>query len=188
MSDGIAELHDGDTLVASVRPIDLDLDPPAAATGRGRRGGGAVRPVLRPRRPPVPDLLRVRTAVATRATGCGSSRARSTTLFAAAWTPPAEFADESGRLPDELVWAALDCPTSAPVANDPAADDYLPIVLARFAARIDGPVVAGEPHVIVTWPIAVDGRKREAGAAIYSRRAASCAASREALWIELRAA
>jgi hypothetical protein len=86
----------------------------------------------------------------------------------------------------ELVWAALDCPTSGPVANDPGGGTaFLPIVLARLTARVLAPVVAGEPHVVVAWPIEIDGRKRHAGAAIYTAAGELCGISR-ALWIELR--
>jgi hypothetical protein len=108
-------------------------------------------------------------------------------LFAAAWTPSPALADPDGRLPNEVVWAALDCPTSAPVANDPDSDDFLPIVLARLAVRVDIPPVAGDPHVVMAWPLKVDGRKREAAAALYAADGSVCAVSR-ALWIELRAA
>jgi hypothetical protein len=80
------------------------------------------------------------------------------------------------------VWAALDCPTSAPVANfaqGPA------MVLARLTARIEQPVQVGEPHAIVSWPLQVDGRKRHAAAALFDSGGSVLCASR-ALWIELR--
>jgi hypothetical protein len=105
--------------------------------------------------------------------------------FAAAWTPDPALAGADGTLPSEIVWAALDCPTSAPVWNDPDDPDFLPIVLARLAVRIVEPVIAGEPHTIVSWPIAVDGRKRHAGAALHTAGGELAAVSR-ALWIELK--
>jgi hypothetical protein len=107
-------------------------------------------------------------------------------LCAAAWTPDPAMAGPDGRLPDELIWAALDCPTSAPIMNDPDAPDYRPCVLARLAVRIDRPVVADERHVVLSWPLEVNGRKREAAAALYTADGELCAVSR-ALWIELRA-
>jgi hypothetical protein len=84
------------------------------------------------------------------------------------------------------VWAALDCPTSGPVANDPARPGFLPIVLGRLAVRIDRPVLAGRPHVVMAWKLRIDGRKREAAAALYTAGGELCAVSR-ALWIELSA-
>jgi hypothetical protein len=108
-------------------------------------------------------------------------------LFADAWTPPESLAGADGTLPAEVVWSALDCPTSGPVANDPERPGFLPIVLARLAVRIDAPVIAGEPHVVMAWKLGVDGRKRQAAAALYNAEGALCAVS-QALWIELRAA
>jgi hypothetical protein len=95
-------------------------------------------------------------------------------LFASVWTPDNARAEET--------WAALDCPTSAPVANF---GEGPPMVLARLTARIDTPVEPGRPHVVLSWPLEVDGRKRHAGAALFSEAGAPLAASR-ALWIELR--
>jgi hypothetical protein len=106
-------------------------------------------------------------------------------VFAAPWTPDAGLADDDGLLPSEIVWAALDCPTSIPVANDPGAGDFRPIVLGRLSVRILAPVTAGEPHTIVSWPIAIDGRKRHSGAALHTATGELMAVSR-ALWIELK--
>jgi hypothetical protein len=106
-------------------------------------------------------------------------------VFAAPWTPDPGLAAQNGELPSEIVWAALDCPTSVPVANDPGAGDFRPIVLARLAVDILAPVHAGQPHTIVSWPIALDGRKRHAGAALHSADGALLAVAR-ALWIELK--
>jgi hypothetical protein len=99
-------------------------------------------------------------------------------LFAVPWTPAAEFA--SGSHVDELfVWSALDCPSCAP-ARGP-----LPIVLAALAVDVVGPVTAGEPHVIGSWEVARDGRKRHTGVAMWDA-AGSLRAAGRALWIELR--
>ena len=60
-------------------------------------------------------------------------------------------------------------------------------MLGRLAAQVDRPVTAGEPHVVMAWPLGVDGRKREAAAALFTADGGLCARSR-ALWIELRSA
>jgi hypothetical protein len=106
--------------------------------------------------------------------------------YAAAWTPPADLAGPDGRMSDELVWAALDCPSSGPVANDAQQPASLPIVLGRLAVRVDAPVIAGRPHVVMAWKLGIDGRKRESAAALYSDAGELCAVAR-ALWIELAA-
>ena len=58
-------------------------------------------------------------------------------------------------------------------------------VLARLAARIDAPIIAGEEHVVVAWAIETDGRKRHAGSAVLSPKGEALAAG-HALLIEPR--
>ena len=172
--DGRVEVRDGETLVAEGGPSELLLDAPdpvppdevAAAVERGRERWAKDHPFP--------------TCVV-----CGPSRDDGfgitpgplpgrEGMFGACWTPESDA--------PELVWAALDCPTSAPVANFELG---LPVVLATLAVRIEGEVVEGEPHVILSWPIEVDGRKRRAGAALHDESGQVVACSR-ALWIELR--
>jgi hypothetical protein len=103
-------------------------------------------------------------------------------MFAADWTPDESVDDGTGHVRAECVWAALDCPTSAPVANfatGPA------MVVARLTARLGCSVNVGEPHAILSWPIAVDGRKRTAACALFDSGGRLLCAS-QALWIELR--
>jgi hypothetical protein len=84
-------------------------------------------------------------------------------LVASPWTPPSWTADATGRVLPEFVWAVLDCPTYFALYMN----GELPIsVLARLTARIDAPVVAGEEHVVIAWPIETEGRKRHAGSAV----------------------
>jgi hypothetical protein len=107
--DGRVEVRDGDTLVAEGRPAELLLEVPdpvsreevAAAVERGREGWAAGHPfptcvVCGPERP---DGFGITP---------GPLPGRDGT-FGACWTPNEDA--------PELVWAALDCPTSAPVAN-----------------------------------------------------------------------
>jgi len=102
-------------------------------------------------------------------------------LFAAPWTPDESVGDGAGPVRPECVWAALDCPTSAPVANY---GERPPMVLVRLTARLGCPVRVGERHAIASWPLEVDGRKRHAGAALYDSEGRLLCSSR-ALWIEL---
>jgi len=62
----------------------------------------------------------------------------------------------------------------------------IPRAIWRLTARIDAPVVAGEEHVVIAWPIEKDGRKHHAGAAVLSPDGAVLAAA-QALLIEPRA-
>ena len=104
-------------------------------------------------------------------------------LVASPWTPPTWTADASGEVLPEFVWAVLDCPTFFAAYLD----EELPIsVLARLTARVDAPVVAGDEHVVIAWPIEVDGRKRHAGSAVLSADGEPLAVAR-ALLVEPRA-
>jgi hypothetical protein len=103
-------------------------------------------------------------------------------LFGAAWTPGRASDDGQGCVRPELIWAALDCPTSAPVANF---GDGPPMVLASLTARLGCPLRVGEPHTILSWALGEDGRKHWAAAALFDSEGILTSASR-ALWIELR--
>jgi hypothetical protein len=182
--DGRVELHDGATLVAEGEPSELLLDVPdpvlpdaaEAASEAGRAQWTAVHPfptcvVCGPEREPG-DGYRIFPGPVEGREG----------IFAAAWTPHESLADEDGHVRSECLWGALDCPTSAPVANFGSGP---PMVLARLTARIGCSVRAREPHSLVSWPLEVDGRKRHAACALFDAEGRLMCASR-ALWIELK--
>jgi hypothetical protein len=177
-----AELHHGETLVAEATPAELSLAAPdpvpldraRAASDQGREQWTAEHPF--------------RTCFV-----CGPDREPGDGFrlfpgrledgrYAVPWTPDESVDDGAGHVRAECVWAALDCPTSAPVANFGAGP---PMVLASLTARLYAPVKVGEPHSIVSWPLEADGRKRHAAAALFDSGGRLVGASR-ALWIELR--
>jgi hypothetical protein len=175
------ELRDGERLVAGGMPEELLLDVPdavspeeaAAASAAGRERWCAEHPfpncvVCGPGREPR-DGLRI-----------FPGRLRDG-LFAAPWTPDESVGDGSGAVRPECVWAALDCPSSAPVANF---SEGPPMLLGRLTARLGASVRVGEPHAVVSWPIAVDGRRRHSACALFDSEGRLLCASR-ALWIEL---
>jgi hypothetical protein len=178
------ELRDGDKLVAEGGPTELLLEVPdpvdrdkvAAAEERGRERWAAEHPfptcvVCGPEREPG-DGMRIFPADIS---GQGM-------LFGACWTPREQDGDGDGCARPELVWAALDCPTSAPVANF---GEGPPMVLASLAARLACPLRVGEPHTILSWALEVEGRKHHSAAALYdSEGILTCVSC--ALWIELR--
>jgi hypothetical protein len=185
--DGGVRLVDGDTLVAEAAPARADrfVDPPApvdAGEARAALGEsfftGPAHPfptcfVCGPRRE-AGDGLRI-----------FPSPIQGRDLFAAVWAPDESVAVD-GCVPPEIVWSALDCPTSAPGMNQPGPDGtVLPIVLARLAVDVCGTVEEGAEHVVTSWEIGRDGRKREAGAALVAPGGDLVAQAR-ALWIELR--
>ena len=178
------ELRDGDTLVAEGGPTELLFDVPDAVP-RGEVAA-AERPGARSGPPSIPSPPAWSAApTASPATGCASSPLRYLTArgsSARAGLPGELESDGDGWVRPELAWAALDCPTSAPVANF---GEGPPMVLASLAARLGCPVRVGEPHTILSWGLEVDGRKRRAAAALYDSDGVLRCASR-ALWIELR--
>jgi hypothetical protein len=176
------KLLDGETLVAEGEPSELLLDVPdpvapdevAAAQEKGRERWSAGHPfptciVCGPGRADGLEIFPARLPG-----GDG--------LFGAAWTPDESLADEDGWVRGELVWAALDCPTSAPVGNWNAGPA---IVLASLTARLGCPVRPGDPHTILSWALGQDGRKKWGAAALFDSNGVLTCASR-ALWIELK--
>ena len=116
-ADGAVVVRDGDTLVADGRPARLELEPPEPVTfddaGRAREHGYArwsdshpfpTCVVCGPDREPL-DGFRIFP---------GEVKGRD--VFAAPWTPDGSLAGHDGLVRPECVWAALDCPTSAPGA------------------------------------------------------------------------
>jgi hypothetical protein len=173
------EVRDGDTLVAEGGPSELlvDVPDPVAASeieavrkeGLAQWAKGHPFPTCVVCGPARDDGFRIFPAELPGRDG----------MFGSTWTPPDSG---GGPVPPELVWAALDCPTSAPVANfgeGPA------MVLASLTARIGCAVRAGEPHTILSWPLGEDGRKHWGAAALYDSEGVLTCVSR-ALWIELR--
>ena len=176
------ELRDGDALLAEAAAADTVLDAPDSISPSQARAASEAGHEHWTARHPFPTCV-----------VCGPERdpgdgmrlfpgALGDGRFAAEWTPDESLGDGEGRARPECVWAVLDCPTSAPIATF---GEGPPVVLARLTARVGSPVPVGEPHAIVSWPLAVDGRKRHAAAALFNSRGRLLGTSR-ALWIELR--
>jgi hypothetical protein len=176
--DRVRALRDG-AVVLEAAPIDLDVDLPEPVSVDDARAAERDSFFLS-------DLHPFPTCFA-----CGPKRAEGDGLrlfagpvegrdvFAAAWTPAAEFAGADGAVDPLFVWAALDCPSSAPAMTGTTK------VLASLAAEMRAPVAVGEPHVIGSWRITRDGRKHWNGVALWNADGEVCAVGR-ALWIELR--
>lgn len=177
-ADRVALLH-GELLLAEARPAEVDLSLPAPvsfdeavrATGRYRWGEGHPSPtcfVCGPQRR-VGDGLRI---------FAGPVHGRN--LVAAPWTPPASLAHADGRVPTEMVWAALDCPGAMVF---PEHVEGRAMLLGRMAVEQVGPVLADRRHVIVAWPIAAEGRKLRVGSAIFTERG-HVRAMATAVWVK----
>lgn len=164
------ELRDGETLLAVATATDLRLTPPAAPTLAQARAAGARFPgheyhmapgcfVCSPQRP---DGL-----------GIHPGPVDGRRLVADVWTPSADVEPADA-------WAALDCAQLwALMTHLPAATPDV-VVTASLTARQVNPVVAGEPHIVIGWPIGRDGRAWLAGAAVFGPGGELCVVGRQA--------
>lgn len=101
-------------------------------------------------------------------------------LMATTWMPPAALAAPDGNLPDEVVWAALDCPAGMAWSHRLGRGQQ--IMTVRMTARIHQPLRAGDRYRVLAWPLHQDGRKLHAGTAIVDGQGAVCALSQQ-LWL-----
>jgi hypothetical protein len=169
-SDGSVRALDGDAVIAEARPAPaFDVEVPAPVSPSEARAAAAC-------------YRGLSDGVFSRCFVCGRARADAFGVFAGAvegrqvvaspWTPPDWTADASGRVLPEFVWAVLDCPTYFALYME----GNLPMsVLGRLTARMKAPVAAGQEHVVIAWPIAIDGRKHHAGSAVLSEDGATLA-------------
>jgi hypothetical protein len=172
------DLYNGPTLVAQALPAEVDVAVPEPVDLDTATAASAAYPGLVMH--PFPRCF-----------VCGPDRADGMRIFpgrvpgrdvvAAPWLPAEEFAGANGAVHEEFVSAALDCPGGWSLDLNSGR----PMVLGRFAVRIDRPVSAGQPHIVVGWPLAVDGRKLFAATALLTVDGETLAVAR-ATWIEIK--
>lgn len=180
VEDGGLTAYDAEIRIASARPSRLRLDIPeppsladaeAAAASPGATAYHAEHPF--------PSCF-----------VCGPARESGDGLrlfpgplpesevWATPWVPPDFLANGDSVVAAEIVWAALDCPSSMPVMGP------RPIVLGTLTARRLHEVHAGDCYRLVSWPIGSEGRKRNSGVALFDAQDELVAAA-SAVWIEL---
>jgi len=173
--EGRAELRDGDDLVAEAIATTLVVEPPPEIGWNDAVTASASSTFRDATQHPFPTCF-----------ACGPDRAEGdglrlfagtvepTGLFAAPWVPT--------EVTGPIVWAALDCPSSAPAFADPTADG--PFVLGRIAARVERLPTVGARHVVTSADLGRDGRKFHAVSAVRDEDGALCAIAL-ATWIQL---
>jgi hypothetical protein len=178
--DGTATMRAGDALVAEAHPIgklELEIPDPIgveeAAKARDASPMQHDHPypecfVCGPGRR-VGDGLRVT---------CGPVGEN---MVASPWEVDTTVSAD-GEVPPEILWSVLDCPGGISGMLLP---DLGQSVLGRLAAQIYGRVEPGATCVALGWPIDREGRKLEAGSAIFSAEGEVLAHAR-ATWIELK--
>jgi hypothetical protein len=170
-------VYDGDDVVATADLGDADVEPPPfpgydAALAAQQHYAGL-------RDHPFPTCFVCGPA---RTDGLGLRPGKVGMQYVATtWTPRDDLATD-GRVGDEYVWAALDCPGAWALTQT----DESPIVLGRLAVRISGSVTPGRPYVVTGWRRAErEGRKHFAGTAVYDA-AGTLLATGKATWIAVQ--
>lgn len=171
-------LRDGDDLVAEAAPTTVELVPPRSVDWDTAVAASESSMFRDPGLHPFPTCY---VCGPLRDEGDGlrifAGRVPGSDLFAAPWIPSA--------VSEEMVWAALDCPSSASAFADETMPG--PFVLGRIAVRIDQLPVVNQRHVIMSWGMERDGRKVFTASAIFGPDAALCAIAR-ATWIQIATA
>jgi hypothetical protein len=189
MGEGLCELRDGATVVATGRPASIELACPDKASFDEASAAELLTPVkphehllptcfvCGPARAPG-DGLRIFAGPLGRQSRIGSA------VLAATWIPDPTLAAEDGLVAPEFLWSALDCPTGYASSYDRESGgfDRTPILLGRMSARIESRPRPGERCVITAWETGRDGRKRVAEAAAYGEAGTLLAVAR-ATWI-----
>jgi hypothetical protein len=185
--DGAVRVLDGADLVAEGAPRADDLGlavPEPVGIAAAEVAGAASHLHQHPEDHPFPTCF---VCGPQRAPGDGLrivvGRVGEREVFADVWTPTGDLTGADGVVRPEFVSAALDC--SGGIGSwlvDPLEGN--PFVLGRFSVRIPGPVLAGAPHAVTGWRVGRDGRKIDAGSAIFTADGELVALAR-ARWIQL---
>lgn len=86
-------------------------------------------------------------------------------VSACEWIPHAAFAEDDGLIGAEAIWAALDCPGFfAWVIREGRHGALLGTMTGEILRRPK----AGEPCIVMAWPLEREGRKELAGVALFS--------------------
>jgi hypothetical protein len=177
-------LRDGDALVAEAVVAEVDVVPPPAIPVAIARDASTRSPVVvHPEWHPFPTCF---VCGPERAGGDGlrllPGRVDGTDTFAAPLAFPVDLAAADGTVPELLLWAALDCPSSFVMYLGDARPET-PYVLGRIAARIDRCPPIDRTLVARSWPLGRDGRKLFAASALYDEDGVLAVA--RATWISI---
>ncbi|MBK7952040.1 MAG: hypothetical protein IPK00_25650 [Deltaproteobacteria bacterium] len=190
-----ARLVDGETVIAEAKRGALELAvPPAPSFDEAERASTRYLGfdehnfptcfVCGPARAPGDGLRIFPGALAAAPAKAGEGvAAESCAQLAATWTPDASLADDAGRVRPEFLWAALDCPGAFTRYPLPAG---VALVLGELAVSIGDRPRAGESCVLTAWSLGDEGRRRQAGTALFDRDGRLLAKAR-AVWVEVPA-
>lgn len=177
--DGGIAVRNGEVLIAQARVSSLALDPPpeppsyVEALDASLKYAGFTEH-------PFPTCF-----------VCGTQRSRGDgmrvfagpvagrEIVAAPWVPDRSLDGGGGKVRPEFMWAAMDCP-GCYAANKSGRGTWL---LGEFTAHVDRLVHIDEPCRVIGWHISSQGRKHEAGTALFDEDGELCGRAK-AVWIE----
>jgi hypothetical protein len=177
--DGAIEVRNGETLVGEARPSKLNLELPSAPT--------YLEAVEASRRYTGFKAHRFPTCFT-----CGTKRVRGDgmrifagaiperAIVAAPWVPDTSLDQGDGKVRPEFMSAALDCPGYYAITSE----DKM-MLLGELTVHLDRLVHVDESCTVMGWKLGSNGRKHEAGTAIFDEDGEVCGRGR-AVWIELR--
>lgn len=139
------ELRHGEAIVATGRPVSLELDRVERAT-YDEAIEAEKRTPIKPHEHLLPmcfvcgpdrrpnDGLRLFAGPISRPDGNGNP------ILAVPWMPDPTLAADDGQVAPQFIWSALDCPTGYVFLYDPqtGGSKAQPILLGRLTVRIDG--------------------------------------------------
>lgn len=172
-----AVLRSNGKVIIEAKATTIDVTAPLLASLEAATSASSKSPALDPRHPfPTCFVCGPKRKVAD---GLRIFPAPLNGFHAAPWMPAAEFGDSAGNLKPEFLWAALDCPTGF-AAGFPLAGT---LVTGRLAVNQLKPILVGEPCVLQSWPLGVDGRKHFSAACLSQQNEIRALA--RATWIRL---
>ncbi|MGZ5988386.1 MAG: hypothetical protein ACXWLZ_04970 [Rhizomicrobium sp.] len=154
------------TLIAEAMPATTALpDPPSPPTLEQARHAGTRCPVIeKPFHPPCFTCSSIREEGDGLRILPGQIKGAPEGQIACVWTPHPVFAGQDGYIPQEIVWAALDCPGSLAWIVKTGMGGGL---LGTMTAEVTALPHAGQPTIVTAWPIEQSGRKFIAGVALF---------------------
>jgi len=162
------QIQNSDTLIAEVRAVQLSLevpDPPDWAQTRAAESrSAALMPNINPLLPGQQGFHPICFC-------CGPEHPEGLHIFvapvdrqvSAIWETKTEWGDDAGKLPQALLWTALDCPGQYAFL----AEGIRTGLLGRMTAKVLTTPRAGSSLQVTAWTIAIEGKKHLAGSALF---------------------
>ena len=187
--DGVWQLRDGETVIATGRPASIELEHVERATFEE-----AVEASKRTAFTPDVHLLPTCFVCGPqRKSGDGlrlfagpqARRGKGDKLvLAVPWVPDPTLGDKDGLVAPDFVWSALDCPSGYVFAHNPQTGglNLTPALLGTLTVRIDGRPRLGERCVVTAWETGRQGRRLIADTALFGEAGNILAVGR-AIWI-----